>query len=357
MSTITTPNYYLLCPLRKINDHIWSLLPVVSTGRPQWPHLITTTSCVHWKTTIATADHYYQLCPLRDHNHHIRSLLPVVFSLRAHNHHIWSLLPVVSTGRPQSAHQITATSLFSTDSPQSPHLTTTTSCVHWETTITTSAHCYQLCPLGDHNYHCWLLLPVVSTGRKQSPHQITATSFFHWEPTITTSDHCYQLCPLEDHTPHSRSLLPVLFTESPKLPHLITATRFFSTGRQQSQHTITTTSCVHWEHTITTSDHYYQLCPLGDHNHHIRSLLPVFSTESPHSPRHIWSILPVVSTEKAQSPHLITTTNFVHLLNVLTNIRSIQIVLSTKIIKSLHSIRQLVCQPRELNRQTNYLLA
>jgi hypothetical protein len=90
---------------------------------------------------------------------------------------------------------------------------------------------------------------------------------------------------------------------------------------------------------MTTSDHYYQLCPLGDHNHHIRSLLPV------------------LSTEKAQSPHLITTTNFVHLLNVLTNIRSIQIVLSTKIIKSLHSIRQLACQPRELNHQTNYLLA
>ena len=134
---------------------------------------------------------------------------------------------------------------LSTKKDQWPHLITTTSCVHWETTITTSAHCYQLCPLGDHNYHCWLLLPVVSTGRKQSPHQITATSFFHWEPTITTSDHYYQLCPLEDQTPHSRSLLPVFFTESPKSPHLITATRFFSTGRQQSQHMITTTSCVH----------------------------------------------------------------------------------------------------------------
>ena len=169
--------------------------------------------------------------------------------------------------------------------------------------------------------------------------------FVHKEKSMTTSDHYYQLCPLEDHNHHIRSLLqvffpmrahnhhissllPVVSTGRPQLPLLITATscihwentittsehcyQFFSTESPQSPHLITTTSCVHWETTITTSDHCYQvfvhwqttlttydhcyqLCSLGAHNHHI------------------WSLLPVVSTGRLQLPLLITTTSCVHL--------------------------------------------
>ena len=123
---------YQLCPLREANDHMWSLLPVLSTGRPQSPHLITATSFVHWQTSISISDHCYQFCLLReaylqmwslvpvcpqaDLNHHIWSVLPVFFLLREAYHQMWSLLPVLSTERLHS-----------------PNLITATSVVHWET--------------------------------------------------------------------------------------------------------------------------------------------------------------------------------------------------------------------------------
>ena len=94
-SMTTSDHYFQLCSLVAHNHHIWSLLPVVSTGRPQSPHQLTANSFFRWETTITTSDHYYQLCPLGDYTHHIRSLLQVV-----------------STERPESPHQITATSLF-----------------------------------------------------------------------------------------------------------------------------------------------------------------------------------------------------------------------------------------------------
>ena len=108
-----------------------------------------------------------------------------------------------------------------------------------EIQLITSAWCV-------YNHHTQLLV-VLSTKKYQSPNLDTATSFVHWETTITSSDHCYQICPLREHNHHIWSLLPVLSTEIPQSPYLITVTSF-----------------VHWD---TTSDHY------------IWSLLSVMSTE------------------------------------------------------------------------------
>jgi hypothetical protein len=49
VSTSITPKCYMLSPLRKINHHIWSQLPVLSTDRLHPPNLTNATCFVHWE--------------------------------------------------------------------------------------------------------------------------------------------------------------------------------------------------------------------------------------------------------------------------------------------------------------------
>ena len=86
--TITSDHCYNFCPLTDFMHLIWPMLPVVSIDRPQSPHLITATSFIHWEKLITIYNHcyMYQLCPLTDIIHHIWSLLPVFLSYRPQSH-------------------------------------------------------------------------------------------------------------------------------------------------------------------------------------------------------------------------------------------------------------------------------
>jgi hypothetical protein len=83
VSTIITPKCYMLSPLRKINHHIWSQLPVLSTDRLHPPNPTNATSVVHWEKLITTSDHSYQFCPLTDYIHLIWPMLPMLSTERS----------------------------------------------------------------------------------------------------------------------------------------------------------------------------------------------------------------------------------------------------------------------------------
>jgi hypothetical protein len=219
--------------------------------------------------------------------------------------------------------------------------------VHWEQSITTSDHCYQLCPLGDLNHHIWSLLlvlsierpqsshlitlPMMSTERGLSPNVITGTSVVHWQTSITASDQCYQFFLLREPYHQMWSLLPVLSAERLHSPNLTNAT-----------------DCIHWEKLITTSDHCYPFCPLTAFMHLIWPMLPVVSIDRPQSPHlitatsfvpweklitiynhcymyqlcpltdiihHIWSLLPVLLSYRPQPSHIITTVQHIAYIN------------------------------------------
>jgi hypothetical protein len=239
----TCDHCYQFCPLGDLNHHIWSLLLVLFTDRPQSAYLIIATSFVYWEKLISKCDHWYQFVhrqtsittsdqcyqfffyweKLITKCDHCYPFCP----LRDFIHLIWSLLPVLSTERLHS-----------------PNLTNATGCIHWEMIITTSDHSYHFCPLTDFMHLSWPMLPVVSIDRPQSPHLITATSFVHWEKLITIYNHCYmyQLCPLTDIIHHVWSLLPVLLSYRPQSSHIITTVQHIT---YINNYPITTDSFIH----------------------------------------------------------------------------------------------------------------